>query len=137
MEAVLERPEATVNKQRRAVTSEQSIRDRTLRAARLYLEKRGYEVMQKWESDSQLGFIVKDDKAIAFVHVVSNGLDKKGFSSKPSMTRKEFEEAAMWWFTESGHEHVDMPVRFDELSLKVLCADRALIRHHINALGVS
>ena len=135
MEAVLEKRQSVSRDQADALTSEPSIKECTILAARRYLEKRGFAVKQKWESDTQLGFVVEDEDVLAFVHVVSNGLDKKGFPAETIMSREEFEEAAISWLTTYGQEYVNVPVRFDELTLKVLCEDRALVRHHINALG--
>lgn len=135
MEAAMEKQQEALNERVGALASEPSVKDRVVRAARLYLEKRGFAVKHKWESDSQLGFIVEDGDTLAFVHVVSNGLDKKGFPEESVMTRDRFERAALSWLSKYGRDYANVPVRFDELALKVFCKDRALVRHHINALG--
>lgn len=136
MEAVVERPKATVDKQRQAsTTKEKSIKERTKTAAKCYLEHRGYDIRSTWESREQYGFIAKDEDVIAFVRLVSNGIEKEEFSEGQRMTREDFEQMACKLLAQQEYDDlVNMPVRFDILSLKVLCADRALIRHHINAL---
>ncbi len=136
MKAVLERPQTTTNGMKEdAFAPEPSIRERTIEAAKRFLEKRGYEVIQRWGSKTQLGFVVKDDETLAFVHVVSNGLDEKGFPPEPTMSQEDFEQTAISWLADREHDYTDMSVRFDELTLKVLREGRAFIRHHINAWG--
>ena len=115
-----------------------SIKERTKMAAKRYLQHRGYEVRSSWESDSQFGYIAKDNQGVAFVRLLSNGIEKPGLPEEPLMSREEFEQVACRALASSeNHDMVDMPVRFDVLSLKVLCADRALIRHHIDVLSSS
>lgn len=115
-----------------------SIKERTKMAAKHYLQHSGYEVRSSWESDSQFGYIAKDNQGVAFVRLLSNGIDKAGFPEEPPMSREEFEQVACKALASSeNRDIVNMPVRFDVLSLKVLCADRALIRHHINVLSSS
>lgn len=118
-------------------TAEASITERTKTAAKRFLEHRGYEVRSTWESKDQYGFIAKGEDAVAFIRLVSNGIDKPGFPEEPTMSRDEFEQVAcnILAADENG-DMTDMPVRFDVLALKVLCADRAFIRHHINVLGM-
>ena len=89
-----------------------------------------------WESESQFGFVAQDDGAVAFIRLLSNGIGKDKLPDEPTMTREQFEQVAIKWLKTADKELVDVPVRFDELALTVLCADRALIRHHINVLGM-
>lgn len=135
MEAVMEKHQAMRNELADEFASEPSIKERTILAARHFLEKRGFVVKYKWESDTQLGFVVEDGDTLAFVHVASNGLDKKGFPEEASMTREKFEEAALGWLSEYGQNYTNVSVRFDELALKVFCKDRAFVRHRVNVLG--
>ena len=50
-------------------------------------------------------------------------------------TRERREKAAIQWFRSEGTGYRDRPIRFDNISLLVLGADRALIKHTINAMG--
>ena len=115
---------------------ERSIKQRTVDAAKRYLVARGYNVRSTWESESQFGFVAQDDGAVAFIRLLSNGIGKDKLPDEPTMTREQFEQVAIKWLKTADKELVDVPVRFDELALTVLCADRALIRHHINVLGM-
>lgn len=133
MEAVLERPQVASYARKKELTPVPSIKDRVLKAARLYLERQGFEVKQRWESDTQLGYIAVHEDVLVFVHVVSNGLDKQGFPPDTAMKREEFEQKAIGWLSKNGHDYGGMQVRYDEIALTVLCKDKALIRHHLNA----
>lgn len=120
------------------ISKEKSIKERTKTAAKMYLQHRGYDIRSTWESKEQFGFIAKDNDTVAFVRLLSNGIEKDGFPAEQEMSREDFEQMACSLLAQHDYRDlVDMPVRFDILSLKVLCADRAFIRHHVNALGVS
>lgn len=114
---------------------ERSIKQRTVDAAKRYLVARGYNVRSTWESESQFGFVAQDDGAVAFIRLLSNGIGKDKLPDEPTMTREQFEQVAIKWLKTADKELVDVPVRFDELALTVLCADRALIRHTSTCLA--
>ena len=48
--------------------------------------------------------------------------------------RERYEKIAAAFLAE--YEVVDVPLRFDVVSIVVVAPDRAMIRHHIDAFGV-
>lgn len=107
-------------------------------AASRYLDHRGYTVLETgWTCPAGTADIVaKDGNAIVFADVASRSSAERGFPSeshsKKERTRRE--SIAIAWLAE--HEDVvDMPVRFDNIALLIVGNDRAMVRHHINALG--
>lgn len=118
-------------------TTDKSIKRRTIEAARRYLSRSGYELRSTWGADQHFGFVAIDDGTVTFVRLISNGIDEDSFPEMPAMSRRQFEQVAIKWFADCGDDSlVDMPIRFDVLSLKVLCEDRALVKHEVNALGI-
>ncbi|WP_146001841.1 hypothetical protein [Eggerthella timonensis] len=59
---------------------------------------------------------------------------KKGAAALfPVPSRDRYERIAALFL--QGYDVVDVPVRFDIVSIVVIAPDRAMIRHHINAFG--
>lgn len=102
-----------------------------------FLDRRGYEIIeQPWESDagSRVSIVAKDEDALVFVSVSARRDTDSLPAERPN--REELERFAINWL-KGNHEHADCPVRFDHIGLVVLGSDRALIRHHINAMAYS
>lgn len=77
------------------------------------------------------------DNTLIFVEVktrsnISLGLPEDAVGPKK---RKKYEIIASMYLQD--HDFVDMAVRFDVVAIMVLGKDKALIRHHVNAFGVS
>lgn len=106
---------------------------RAVVAARRYLELRGYEVQEyEWPCESGLvDMICRDGDALVFVKV--QVFEDELPDDDVTMRRKEFECMAISYLME--FEIVDMPIRLDVISILLAAADRALLRHHINALS--
>lgn len=120
-----------------STTKEKSIKTRTIEAAKRHLSMNGYELKSTWDTAEQFGFVAKDGGVLAFIQLVSNGIEKGSFPDEPTADRGQFEQVVIEWFTDHNDaDTLDMPIRFDVLSLKVLCEERALVRHHVNALGL-
>lgn len=118
-----------------STAKEQSIKTRTIEAAKRYLSRSGYELRSTWDSADQFGLIAKDEGTVTFIRLISNGIEKDSFPDESKVSREDFEQVAIDWFAKHDDaDMLDVPVRFDVLSLKVLCEDRALVRHHVNAL---
>lgn len=109
--------------------------ERARAAAARYLEMRGYEVVcRDWPGDAGVVDIVcRDwDGTLVFVDVqVSCG----GFppTGGEGAMRALFEAVALAYLAENECE--DTTVRFDSIVVVVVGEDRALLRHHVNALG--
>lgn len=82
------------------------------------------------------GVIALDGDVLVFADVKAQSDASKGFPAEGSGNRSEREMVAIDYLT--GHpEHVDMGIRFDEVSILVASPDRAIVRHHINCMGAS
>ena len=81
--------------------------------------------------------VAKDGDTIVFADVSSRDSAERGFpsDSRTKKTRTKRENIAIAWLAE--HEDaVNEAVRFDNIALLVIGKDRAMIRHHINSLGM-
>ena len=107
-------------------------------AAALFLEKRGYEILERnWNCYAgEVSIIACDeDDTLVFVEVKTRKDAQKGFSAevKTAEKREKYEKIAIAFLKD--YDAVDFTVRFDTISIVVMSPDRALIRHHIAALN--
>ena len=111
---------------------------RAFEASEMFLIRRGYEIIERtWKAndgEGPVGIIAKEDHAIVFVTVKSRKAKDKGFPESTA-TREELEAFAIDWLSSNETECVDCPVRFDAIALILVSPDRAMIRHHINAMS--
>ncbi len=107
-------------------------------AAGHYLNRRGYTVLKTgWACPAgDADIVAKDGDALVFVDVSVRDGAKRGFPSEPcgAEVRACREMVALEYLAEHD-EGLDCPVRFDNIAMAVLDPGRAMIRHHINALG--
>jgi len=108
---------------------------RAMKAIGRYLELKGYEVLEEcWcHGKDKVDYIVDDCGCIAFVFGRAEKNVGKGIPMRP-IDRKRFERVAAAYLAEHP-EHADCEVRADEASILILSDSRAMIRHHVNALG--
>lgn len=111
--------------------------EKVTHAAEMYLKRRDYEILDTdWcspDGDGGFEIIAKDEDALVFVTVIGrNGGDEFPESRK---TRQMSESLAAQYLKDSPDDFVDIPFRFDVISLLVIAESRALIRHHVNCLG--
>lgn len=115
-----------------------NLNDKATKAASRYLEPRGYTVLETaWKCPAgTCDVIAEDGDAIVFVDVSARRDNDKGFPTEQcgAGVRERREMVALAWFAE--HEDaVDMAIRFDNIAMLVMGDSRAMIRHHLNALG--
>ena len=80
--------------------------------------------------------IAKDGDTVVFIDVSARiGIDKGLPPEDLAGSRQRMEIAAARWLAEHAEELADITVRFDLIALMVIDDKRALLRHHINALG--
>lgn len=107
-------------------------------AAARFLDRHGYEIVERnWTcAAGEADIIVRDGDAVVFVEVKTRSSCDCGFPSEAvnAEKRERYERIAALFL--QGYDVVDVPVRFDIVSIVVLEPDRAMIRHHINAFGV-
>ncbi|MBQ9042144.1 MAG: YraN family protein [Eggerthellaceae bacterium] len=100
-----------------------------------YLDLMGYETLEaNWRhGDDKVDYIIDDMGCVAFVFGRVRSNLGVGIPDE-SVDRKAFERLAAAYFAEHP-ELADCPVRADAVSLLVLSDNRALIRHHKDALS--
>ena len=99
-------------------------------AAARFLDRRGYEIVERnWtcaagEADS-----------VVFVEVKTRSSCDYGMPAEAvdEAKRDRYERIAALFL--QGFHVVDVPVRFDIVSIVAISPDRAMIRHHINAFS--
>ena len=99
-----------------------------------YLELKGCEILEEgWSHGGDTAdFIVLDGFEIAFVFGFASENIGEGIPDR-AIDRKTFERLAAAYLAEHP-DHVDCAVRADIVSLLVLSDNRAMIRHHVNAI---
>lgn len=106
-------------------------------AAVRYLEMRGMEIVERnWVCPAgEADIIAFDEGTLVFVEVKTRTGIEKGFPAEAvnAEKRSRYEKIAAWYLR--GSEIVDVPVRFDVVSLLVVSDDRAMVRHYVNAFG--
>ncbi|RNL48446.1 YraN family protein [Paraeggerthella hongkongensis] len=104
-------------------------------AAARFLYRRGYEIVERnWTcSAGEADIIARDEEWVVFVEVKTRSSCEKGFPSEAvdPEKRKRYENIAALFLRD--YDVVDVPVRFDVVSIVLVAPDRAMIRHHINA----
>lgn len=107
-------------------------------AAANFLYKRGYDIIDRnWECKfGEADIVARDGDCIVFVEVKTRKDVQKGFPSEAisSEKRSKYEKIALAFLKD--YDAVDVPVRFDVISIVVIGPNRALIRHQINAFSV-
>lgn len=99
-----------------------------------YLEIKGYEILEDgWcHGKDSVDFIATDeDDALVFIGCEVNANAGEGIPEE-APDRKAFERIAAAYLAESDMSSVE--VRYDIVGVLVIGENRALIRHHINAI---
>lgn len=106
-------------------------------AAARFLERRGYDIVERnWTCNAgEADIIARDEETVVFVEVKTRTNCDKGLPSEAvdEAKRARYEQIAVQFLKD--YDVVDVPVRFDIISLVVVSPDRAMIRHHINAFS--
>ncbi|MBQ9041300.1 MAG: endonuclease [Eggerthellaceae bacterium] len=107
---------------------------RAMAAIGRYLELKGYKILEEgWSHGGDTaGYIVTDGYGLAFVFGDAARNAGEGIPDRAA-DRKAFERLAAAYLTEHP-EHADCPVRADVVALLVLSDNRAILRHHVNAI---
>lgn len=113
----------------------EAIDTKAMKGIKDYLERRGFEILEeRWaHGGDTIDFIANEEDALVFISCQLRQNSGEGFSEE-ALDRGSLERLAAAYLTEhldSG----DCAVRFDAVSMLVLGEDRALLRHHRNALS--
>ena len=104
----------------------------------MFLIRRGFEIIERtWETGGDEGLVdivAEDGGAVVFVSVKSREASDKGFPESTA-SREELERFAIDWFSRSPEQCEECIFRFDTIALILVSPDRAIIRHHINAMA--
>ena len=108
-------------------------------AAARFLVRRGYDILERnWKCYAgEADIIARDEDTLIFVEVKTRRDCQKGFPAEAvdAEKRARYEKIALAYLRD--YEYVDLAVRFDVISIVVVAADRALIRHHIAAFSAA
>ena len=106
-------------------------------AAARFLDRRGYEIVERnWTcAAGEADIIARDGEALVFVEVKTRSSCDCGMPAEAvdEAKRDRYERIAALFL--QGFDVVDVPVRFDVVSIVVVPPDRAFIRHHIGAFS--
>ena len=106
-------------------------------AAARFLRRNGYHILERnWSCFAgEADIIAIDEEALIFVEVKTRSNTEKGLPSKAvdAGKRRRYERIAALFLVD--YDVVDVPVRFDVVSIVVVPPDRAFIRHHIGAFS--
>lgn len=121
---------------------EMTLTERGQKAAALFLEKRGFEIVEAGPEKAEEFFpvVAKDDDELVFCGVTVRDSDSDGLPTvgEEKDRRKLYESAAAEWLGRHQDAFGDdsLAIRFDEIAILVIGENRALLRHHINAFGI-
>lgn len=108
-------------------------------AAAKYLVRRGYDILERnWICFAgEADIIAMDEDTLVFVEVKTRSNIEKGFPAEAVTEEKRarYEKIALAYLAQS--DFVDVPIRFDVVSIVVISTDRACVRHHISAFSTS
>lgn len=115
-----------------------NLKTKATKAASRFLERCGYDVLETgWKCAAGTTDIVAEDgDVLVFVDVSARDSIDRGFPTESCSqeTRARREMVALAYLSE--HPDVtERPIRFDNVAVVAFSPDRAMIRHHINALG--
>lgn len=109
---------------------------RMLEASVAYLKARDYEILETaWTcEEGTIDVIAKDEDDLVLAKVAFSADPGKGFP-RENLKREKLEKLAARYLATS--EEVNVGLRFDFIGIIALAPDRALIRHHVNALAMA
>lgn len=112
-------------------------------AAAMFLNRRGYEIIDEpWKREGGMlpvDIVARDEETIVFVSTKGRNAETGTHFEDASLDRDKLEAFAVNWFSDNIDELSNDQFRFDSISMIVMGDDaqKALLRHHINALSVS
>lgn len=112
------------------------LQEKAIQAATRFIERKGFELLETgWTSPegTTIDLIASDEDSLVFIDVTATEYGEGGFEGG-KVSRSDLEIAAASWLAGNSPEG-DIQVRFDIIDMLVVSADRALLRHHINAFS--
>lgn len=112
------------------------LQEKAVKAATRFIERKGFELLETgWTSPegTQIDLIANDEGTLVFIDVTATEYGEGGFEGG-KVKRSDLEIAAAAWLAGNSPD-CEIQVRFDIIDMLVVSADRALLRHHINAFS--
>lgn len=109
---------------------------KAVKAATRFIERKGYELLETgWTSleGTQIDLVANDEDTLVFIDVTATEYGEGSFEGG-KVKRGDLEIAAASWLAVNSPDG-EIRVRFDIIDMLVVSADRALLRHHINAFS--
>lgn len=106
-----------------------AMKERARLAAERYLTLTGHRIIYNDFLDRFI--VMEDDEGLAFVDVFLKTDDM--FGDFPSLKRDVFEDVIRKFYLQE-HEPIDVSVRYDTVELLACSKDKAIVRHHVNAV---
>ena len=122
--------------QTEVIMSNFELQEKAVQAATRFIERKGFELLETgWTSPegTTIDLIASDEDSLVFIDVTATEYGEGGFEGG-KVSRSDLEIAAASWLAGNSPEG-DIQVRFDIIDMLVVSADRALLRHHINAFS--
>lgn len=116
--------------------SNYELQEKAVKAAARFIEHKGFELLEAgWTSPegTQIDLIASDDDTLVFIDVTATEYGTGGFEGG-KVSRGDLEIAAASWLAVNSPDG-EIKVRFDIIDMLVVSADRAPLRHHINAFS--
>ncbi|MGN0302385.1 MAG: YraN family protein [Anaerotardibacter sp.] len=115
----------------------QEIGERGEKAAALFLERKGYEILDtNWRCFAgEVDIVAADEDTLCFIEVKTRTGIQKGFPEEAvdAAKRSKYEKIAACYLKDKDPSFEK--VRFDVISILVVSKTRAFLRMHINAFG--
>ena len=105
------------------------LQEKAVKAAARFIERKGYEPGWTSPEGTRIDLIASDEDTLVFIDVTATEYGEGG-----KVKRGDLEIAAASWLAGNTPDG-EMQVRFDIIDMLVVSADRALLRHHINAFN--
>lgn len=112
------------------------LQEKAVKAAARFIERKGFELLETgWTSPegTRIDLIANDEDTLVFIDVTATEYSEGGFEGG-KVKRGDLEIAAASWLAGNSPDG-EIQVRFDIIDMLVVSADRALLRHHINAFS--
>lgn len=111
--------------------------ERGERAAVRFLERRGYEILERnWTcSAGEADIIATDEDTLIFIEVKTRSNLEHGLPEEAvdEAKRRRYERIAAYFLKD--YDGADVAVRFDVVSILAVSEERAFLKHHINAFA--
>lgn len=108
------------------------LQEKAVKAATCFIERKGYELLEiGWASPegTRIDLIANDEDTLVFIDATATEYGEGG-----KVKRSDLKIAAASWLAGNSPDG-EIQGRFDNIDILVVSADRALLRHHINAFS--